>query len=75
MRAHTRCHPALVVEIAQSALRIARGRKAAAYARGGIDEYWILNLEDRVLEVRRAPAPMKRSGGTPPSSSSAPTRW
>jgi Uma2 family endonuclease len=52
-------HPALVVEIAQSALRIARGRKAAAYARGGIDEYWILNLEDRVLEVRRAPAPME----------------
>jgi len=57
-RAHP-MHPALVVEIAQSALRIARGRKAAAYARGGIDEYWILNLEDRVLEVRRAPAPME----------------
>ncbi|HEU5188200.1 MAG TPA: Uma2 family endonuclease [Methylomirabilota bacterium] len=57
-RAHP-MHPALVVEVAQSALRIARGRKAAAYARAGIDEYWILNLEDRVLEVRRAPAPME----------------
>ena len=48
--------PALVVEIAQSGLRIARGRKAAAYARAGLADYWIVNLVDRVLEVYREPA-------------------
>lgn len=58
-RDYARAHPtrpALIVEVAQSALRLARGRKATAYARGGIAEYWIVNLEDRVLEVHRAPA-------------------
>jgi Uma2 family endonuclease len=48
--------PALIVEVALSGLRVARGRKAAAYARGGIADYWIVNLVDRVLEVHRAPA-------------------
>ena len=49
--------PALIVEIAQSGLPIARGRKAAVYARARIADYWILNLVDRVLEVHREPAP------------------
>ena len=49
--------PALVVEVADSGLRLARGRKAAAYARGGIADYWIVNLVERVLEIHRAPAP------------------
>jgi Uma2 family endonuclease len=53
--AHPR-RPALVVEVAQSGLGIARGRKAAAYARAGIADYWILNLVDRMLEVHREPA-------------------
>jgi Uma2 family endonuclease len=48
--------PALVVEVAQSGLRLARGRKAAGYARAGITDYWIVNLIDRVLEVHREPA-------------------
>jgi Uma2 family endonuclease len=48
--------PALVVEVAQSGLRLARGRKAAAYARARIADYWIVNLVDRVLEVHREPA-------------------
>ena len=47
--------PALIVEVALSGLRIARGRKAAAYARGRIADYWIVNLADRVLEVHREP--------------------
>jgi Uma2 family endonuclease len=58
--------PALVVEVAQSGLGIARGRKAAAYARAGIAEYWIVNLVDRVLEVHREPArpgPARRHWG------------
>ena len=41
--------PALIVEIAQSGLRIARGRKAAVYARARIADYWIVNLIDRGL--------------------------
>ena len=48
--------PALIVEVAYSGLRLARGRKAAAYARAGIADYWIVNLVDRVLEVYRKPA-------------------
>ena len=58
-RDYTESHPrnpALVVEVAQSGLRIARGRKAAAYARARIADYWIVNLVDRVLEVHREPA-------------------
>ncbi|HEY3099215.1 MAG TPA: Uma2 family endonuclease [Methylomirabilota bacterium] len=50
-------HPALIVEVALSGLRVARGRKAAAYARAGIADYWIVNLIDRVLEIHREPAP------------------
>ncbi len=41
--------PALVVEVAHSGSRLARGRKAAAYARARIVDYWIVNLVDRVL--------------------------
>lgn len=48
--------PALIVEVAQSGLRRARGRKATAYARARIADYWIVNLVDRVLEVHREPA-------------------
>jgi len=48
-------HPALIVEVAQSGLHLARGRKAVAYARAGIADYWILNLIDRLLEVHREP--------------------
>ena len=58
--------PALIVEVAQSGLLLARGRKAAAYARAGIADYWILNLGDRVLEVYREPArpgPARRNWG------------
>jgi Uma2 family endonuclease len=47
--------PALIVEVAASGLGIARGRKANAYARAGIADYWIVNLIDRVLEVHREP--------------------
>src|SRR5215510_3115145 len=59
-------HPALVVEVALLGLGVARGRKAAAYARGGIADYWIVNLIDRVLEVHREPAgpePSRRRWG------------
>ena len=47
--------PALVVEVAFSGLAVARGRKARAYARAGIADYWIVNLVDSLLEVYREP--------------------
>ena len=58
--------PALIVEVAQAGLRMARGRKAAAYARARISDYWIVNLIDRVLEVHREPmrpGPARRHWG------------
>src|SRR5204862_8084763 len=58
--------PALVVEGARSGLALARGRKAAAYARARIADYCIVNLVDRVLEVHREPArpgPARRHWG------------
>src|SRR5262249_40947744 len=47
--------PALVVEVADSSLELDRGQKASLYARAGIEDYWIVNLTDRVLEVYRDP--------------------
>jgi Uma2 family endonuclease len=46
----------LLVEVSDSSLDYERTDKLAAYARGGVPEYWILNLVDRVLEVYRKPA-------------------
>jgi hypothetical protein len=65
VQAHPR-RPALVVEVADSGLRVARGRKAMVYARARIADYWIVNLVDRVLEVHREPArpgPARRRWG------------
>lgn len=49
--------PALVVEVAESSLAYDRGDKGSLYARGGVRDYWIVNLVDRVLEVYRDPEP------------------
>jgi hypothetical protein len=45
----------LVVEVSDSTLRFDRSLKADNYARAQIGEYWILNIEDRQLEVLRQP--------------------
>ena len=45
----------LVVEVSDSSLRLDRTEKASLYARAGIADYWIVDLVDRVLEVRRDP--------------------
>jgi Uma2 family endonuclease len=45
----------LIVEVSETTLRFDRGRKASLYARAGIADYWIVNLVDRQLEVRRNP--------------------
>jgi len=58
--------PDLLVEVSLSRLRFDRGRKAAIYARGGVQDYWIVNIVHSVLEVRRDPArlagPQRRWG-------------
>src|SRR5207237_2947605 len=51
-------HPssaALVVEVADSRLRLDRRFKRGLYARAGLPEYWIVNLLDGALGVHRAP--------------------
>jgi len=51
-------HPSralLVCEVSDSTLAYDRGRKFAAYARAGIPEYWVLDLNAERLEVFRRP--------------------
>lgn len=51
-------HPAqiaVLVEVSDSTLRDDRLKKARAYARAGIGDYWIVNLVHRRLEVHRDP--------------------
>ena len=58
---YKRKHPttaAFVVEVSDTTLAMDRTTKAALYARAGIEDYWIVNLPDGVLEVHRQPAPM-----------------
>ena len=54
-----------VVEVADASLAFDRGVKASLYASGGVKDYWIVNVLERVLEVHRDPAP----------SPSAPCGW
>jgi len=58
LRDYSHEHPArpvLVVEVAVSSLALDRQHKGSLYARAGLEDYWILNLVDRVLEVYRQP--------------------
>jgi Uma2 family endonuclease len=43
----------LLMEVADTMLDRDRGVKLPAYARGGIQEYWIVNLVDRQVEIQR----------------------
>ena len=59
-RDYVSAHPstaALVVEVADSSLRLDRRLKGGLYARAGLPDYWIVNLVDSVLEVHREPWP------------------
>jgi Uma2 family endonuclease len=49
--------PALIVEVALSRLRFDREHKGSLYARGGIADYWIVNIPDRSVEIYREPLP------------------
>ena len=57
--------PVLVVEVTLSSVTLDRRYKSSLYARAGRREYWVLNLVNQTLEVRREPAP----------STSAPYGW
>jgi Uma2 family endonuclease len=53
-----RSHPSralLVVEVAESSLAFDRDYKGSLYARGGVPEYWVVNLVDGAVEVYREP--------------------
>lgn len=47
----------LIVEISETTLAYDCGRKASLYARAKIADYWIVNLVQSRLEVRRNPVP------------------
>jgi Uma2 family endonuclease len=47
----------LVVEVSESSLRYDQDTKGSLYASAGLQEYWIVNLVDRQLEVYRRPIP------------------
>jgi Uma2 family endonuclease len=67
-RDYVRGHPArpsLVVEVSLARLAFDREYKSSLYARAAIVDYWIVNLVDDVLEVRRRPV----------TSDSAPYGW
>jgi Uma2 family endonuclease len=60
---YTEAHPTtalLVIEVALSSLPQDRLSKSRIYAAAGIAEYWILNLRDGRVEVRRNPQPARR---------------
>ncbi len=51
-------HPAtaaLIIEVADSSLIYDRNYKSSLYAKAGIADYWIVNLQDEWLEVHRRP--------------------
>ena len=45
----------LVVEVAESSLPYDTGEKAELYAAGDIQDYWVVSIPDRSIEVRRDP--------------------
>ncbi len=48
-------HALLIIEVAQSSLPYDREVKSSLYARAGIPDYWVLDLDHRRLEVYRDP--------------------
>ncbi|MCS7252981.1 MAG: Uma2 family endonuclease [Armatimonadota bacterium] len=60
-RDYATAHPktaVLVVEVALSSVDYDRFVKGSLYAKAGIQEFWLLNLKDRRLEVFREPVSM-----------------
>jgi Uma2 family endonuclease len=47
----------LIIEVAESSLAEDTGEKAFLYASAGIRDYWVVNLRNQTIEVRRDPGP------------------
>jgi Uma2 family endonuclease len=45
----------LLIEVADTSLEFDREKKLPAYGRAGIDESWLVNLEEETIEVYREP--------------------
>ncbi len=56
-RASHPARPVLALEVAESSLDFDRQHKGSLYARAGVQDYWIVNLIARVLEIYRDPVP------------------
>lgn len=53
-------HPStalLIVEVTDATLAYDRDQKGSLYARAGVEDYWVLTLRQRRVEVYRDPAP------------------
>jgi Uma2 family endonuclease len=48
----------LLVEVSNTTLQFDRSVKAAIYARTGVPEYWVLDVNGRTLDVHRQPSPV-----------------
>jgi Uma2 family endonuclease len=46
----------LIIEVAESSLKYDCGEKAELYAEAGIAGYWVVNVAEQSIEVRRDPA-------------------
>ncbi len=65
IRDYVEAHPKtaeLIVEVADSTLSNDRNYKARLYAKNKIQDYWIINLNSRSLEVYRRPIKDKKLG-------------
>lgn len=59
-RSFINSHPttaALVIEVSDTTLEYDQTIKAAIYASAGIEDYWIVNINERTVEIRRQPGP------------------
>jgi Uma2 family endonuclease len=45
----------LIIEVSETSLAHDRGRKLRKYARSGVPEYWIVNLQQDLIEIYRLP--------------------
>ena len=58
-------HPqtaALVIEVSDTSLSFDRKIKAELYAKAKIEDYWIVNLKERCIEIYRRPVKDKNLG-------------
>lgn len=52
----------LIIEVSDATLRYDRTKKAGLYAKNKIQDYWILDVKNKRLEVYRRPIKDKKSG-------------